>query len=173
MGFRISWVASQGITADEFLRTADKQRTKKRDEIPDLAWYLLELPPWELILADGRDNYRDLGRTYAKNLSAGGRETLFFRCSDTFMKTDLRCYRDGQEAWSIIYKSDEETKDPTLNGEVPDMVHEILTQLKAKQVDDDADHMYELTAEVGLALTGFRHDTDPETDDPRPFQVLK
>ena len=174
MGFRVSWVASQGIAADEMLRAADRQRTKKRDEIPDLGWYLLELPPWVLLLADGRDSYRDLGRTYAKTLSAGGRETLFFRCSDTFMKTDLRCYRDGQEAWSIIYKSDEETKEPTINGDPPQLVQEILERLKTKQAEDnDADYIYELTAEMGLNLTGFRHDTDPETDDPRPFQVLK
>ncbi|QDU73115.1 hypothetical protein Pan97_00820 [Bremerella volcania] len=174
MGFRISWVASQGIAADELLRTAEKQRTKKRDEIPDLGWYLLELPPWVLLIADGRDDYRDLGRTYAKNLSADGRETLFFRCSDTFMKTDLRCYRDGQEAWSIIYKSDDETKRPELGGEPPEVVHQTLARQQAKQAEDDgADHLYELTAEVGQALTGFRHDTDPETDDPRPFQVLQ
>lgn len=172
MGFRTTWVASLTVPADEMVRAADRKLTKKREEIPDIGWYLLTLAPWNLVVADGRDNYRDLGRTYAKNLSAGGRETLFFRCSDTFMKTDLRCYRDGQEAWSIIYKSDEETKEPTLNGEVPEMVPEILAQLKAKQEQDGADHMYELTAEVGLALTGFRHDTDPETSDPRPFQVL-
>lgn len=178
MGFRVSWVASQRIAADELLKTAGRERTKKRDEIPDLGWYLLELPkhspPWVFLLADGRDSYRDLGRTYAKNLSVGGRETLFFRCSDTFMKTDLRCYRDGQEAWSIIYKSDDETKRPALNGEPPEVVHETLARLKSQQAQDDgADYLYDITAEIGLALTGFRHDTDPETDDPRPFVVLK
>ncbi len=178
MGFRVSWIAVQGISADELLRGAGRERTKKRDAIPDVGWYLLELPAetsaWTFLIADGRDNYRDLERAYAKSLSENNRETLFFRCNETLMSSDFRCYRNGEEAWSVIYKSSDETKQPLIGGEPPDVVHERLARLKSLQTQDaGADYLYDLTAEIGLQLTGFRHDIDPKTDDKVPFQVLK
>ncbi|MCA9236674.1 MAG: hypothetical protein KDA44_14465 [Planctomycetales bacterium] len=129
--------------------------------------------PWVLLIADGSENFADLGSSQAQSLSNGGNETIFFWCSDTVMATEMLCFRDGREAWSIQYDCENNAKQPAMNGDVPQIAHEILKDLRAKQqADAGADYIYDLTAELGRSVVGFRHDTDLERDDPEPFQVL-
>jgi hypothetical protein len=45
-------------------------------------------------------------------------------------------------------------------------------QTIADAVNDSVDYIYDLTAEVGRALTGFRHDQTAGTMEYPPFQVL-
>lgn len=98
---------------------------------------------------------------------------MYFWCSDTVMATELSCFRDGAIVWSIQYSCADASKRPAIKGEVPEITSEILEGLLAKQrADDGADYIYDLTAELGRRLVGFRHDMDSETDDPEPFQVL-
>jgi hypothetical protein len=152
--------------------------TGERHDFPDVGWYLLELPsivqsPWVLLIADGSENFADLDASHAESLSKGGHESLYFWCSDTSMATELVCFKNGAEAWSVQYDCGDETKQPAMSGDVPQIAHEILDDLRTKQqADDRADYIYDLTAELGHGLVGFRHDTDLEMDDPEPFQVL-
>jgi hypothetical protein len=178
MGFRVSWIARSGTSTDELLHLFGRNLSGERHEFPDVGWYLLELPshnhsPWVLLIADGSENYSDLSASHAQSLSKGGNETLFFWCSDTVMATELLCFKHGREAWSIKYDCEDKTKRPAMNGDVPQIAHEILKELRTKQqADDHADYIYDVTAELGLCLVGFRHDADLEIDDPEPFQLL-
>jgi hypothetical protein len=89
------------------------------------------------------------------------------------MATELVCFKNGVEVWSIQYDCEDKTKQPAMNGSVPQIAHEILEILRTKQqADEDADYIYDLTAESGRSLVGFRHDMDIKIDDPEPFQVL-
>ena len=90
------------------------------------------------------------------------------------MVTELLCFKDGTEAWSIRYECADKTKQPAMNGDVPKIAHEVLRDLRTKQqAGDGADYIHGLTAELGRSLVGFRHDADLEIDDPEPFQVLR
>lgn len=178
MGFRVSWVARSGASTGELLCVAGRGLTGERHEFPDVGWYLLELPggdrpPWVLLIADGTENYLELGTGHAQALSTGGNETLYFTCSDTVMATELFCFKDGKENWSVRYDCADKAKQPAMSGDVPEIASEILRDLQIKQqADGGADYIYDVTAEVGRRLVGFRHDLEPETDDPAPFQVL-
>ena len=178
MGFRVSWIARAGTSTDELLQVSRRRLTGERHEFPDVGFYLLELPDkdphaWVVLIADGSDNYAELDDSLAQTLSLGGNETLYFWCSDTVMVTELVCFKNGTISWSIEYNCEVETQRPAMTGDVPSIVHEILANLRSQQQQDDgADYIYDLTAEVGRRLVGFRHDMDPETDDPEPFQVL-
>jgi len=149
----------------------------ERHEFPDVGWYLLELPsdesPWVLLIADGSENFADLSASHAQSLSKGGNQTLYFCCSDTVMVTELLFFKDGAEVWSIQYDCGDKTKQPAINGDAPQITHEILKELRTKQqTDDGADYIYDITAELGRSIVGFRHDADVEIDDPEPFQLL-
>ncbi len=178
MGFRVSWLARSGTSTEELLQVSGRNLNGERHEFPDVGWYLLELPhapagPWVVLIADGTENFGDLEAAQAQALSRGGQETLHFWCSDTVMATELACFKNGAEAWSIHYDCSDQTKRPAMHGDVPQLAHEILQDLRTKQeADADADYIYDITAEVGRSLIGFRHDTDLEIDDPQPFQVL-
>ena len=178
MGYRVSWIARRGSETQGIIDVSRRQLTGERHDFPDVGWYLLELPnavdtSWVLLIADGSENFGDLDPKHAKALSKGGNETLYFACSDTVMGSGLACFRNGSEIWTIDYYCEDENQRPAMTGDVPQVAHDILKALRAKQeADDDVDYIYELTADVGRALVGFRHDIAPETDDPEPFQVL-
>lgn len=179
MGYRVSWIARAGTSTAELLKVSRRKLTGERHEFPDVGFYLLELPgadsnPWVVLIADGSDNFAELDATLAQSLSVGGHETLFFWCSDTVMATEMMCFKNGANAWSIQYDCEDETQRPKLTGDVPPIVHEILKNLRAQQEGNDGvDYIYDLTAVVGRSLVGFRHDADAATDDPEPFQVLE
>ena len=168
MGFSVSWIARAGTSTEELVRTSGRKLTGDRDDFMDVGWYLLELPsaqkPWVLLIADGSDNFLELEEKHALALSSGGNETLYFLCSDTVMATCLVCYRDAAPAWAIHYSC--EAGAPMLQGEVP--------LLAKRQIAESAEpeDLYEVTAKLVLALVGFRHDCEPETEDEEPFQLL-
>jgi len=178
MGYRVSWIALRGTSTAELLSLSQRRPTGERHEFPDVGFYLLELParrggPWTVLIADGSDNFMELDASQAETLSQGGNETLYFCCSDTVMTTELMGFKNGSLAWSILYDCADEGKRPALQGDVPAIAHKLLTELRDKQqADEGADYIYDLTAELGRELVGFRHDADAETDDPEPFQVL-
>jgi hypothetical protein len=178
MGYRVSWIARRGTSTQELLDLSGRTVTGERHEFPDVGWYLLEPPtaasPWVVLIADGSDNFGDLQPAQAQALSTEGNDTLFFWCSDTVMATELIGFKNGSLAWSVRYHCADQSG-PKLAGAVPAVAHEILARLRSEQEADEeggADYVYDLTAELGRALTGFRHDTDLPRDDPEPFQLL-
>ena len=178
MGFRVSWIARRGSSTAELLKAANRYPTGERHDFPDIGCYLVELPgddnaPWVMLIASGTDNFADLADESARLLSEDGSETIYFWCSDTVMSTELVCFRNGTESWSVKYDCETGTDRPELKGDLPAVAHEILAKLIAQQdASADADYIYDMTAELGLALTGFRHDQDLELNDPEPFQIL-
>jgi hypothetical protein len=180
MGYRVSWIARRGASTNELLAVSKRSTTGERHEFPDVGWYLLELPstvdsPWALIIADGSENYSSLNSSQAQSLSNGENEMLYFWCSDTVMATELMSFQGGSLIWAIRYDCEDEKKRPELEGKIPAIAYEILDSLRAEQQADaegGADYIYDLTAELGRRLIGFRHDMDLKTDDPEPFQVL-
>jgi len=173
MGFHVSWIARSGTSTLELLEVSRRNPSDQRHEFADVGWYLLELPAWTVLIADGSENSPELSAGHAQSLSKGNHETLYFWCCDTVMATELSCFTNGSEAWSIQYDCGDKSKRPAMIGNVPNIAHEILDGLRRKQrTDDGADYVYDLPTELGRHLIGFRHDTDLEVDDPAPFQVL-
>jgi hypothetical protein len=178
MGFRVSWIAQAGVATDQLLAISKRAVTGERHDFPDTGWYLLGLPnpeaqSWVVLIADGSDHFADLEKSDAQELSKRGASTIYFWCSDTVMATEIVRFDNGNEVWSIQYDCDDTAKQPAMNGDVPAVANEILARLtEQQQADTGADYIYDLTAELGRLLVGFRHDMDVQTDDPEPFQVL-
>lgn len=177
MGFRVAWIARSGRSIEEMLRLTKRELTGERHEFPDVGWYLLELPgasgvSWTLLIADGSENFAELSAEFAQNVSQGGNRVIYFWCSDTVMATELFHFENGKETWSVQYDSEDESKQPRINGDPPPIVAEVLSDLKTKQSQSDANFIYDLTAELGREIVGFRHDTELNSEDASPFQVL-
>ena len=178
MGYRVSWIARSGTSTEELLKLAGRSPSGERHDFPDVGFYLLELPnrpngAWSVLIADGSENYGALEESHAQALSSQGAEVLYFWCSDTVMATELACYRSGALAWSLRYDCEDEGKRPAIGGKPPAVVQQVHVRLREQQeADPEADYIYELTADVGRTLVGFRHDMDPDTEEEEPFQVL-
>lgn len=156
----------------------------RRYDMADIGLYLLSLSPnaardapWTLVFALGSEHYECLHDGMATKLSRRGEPAYHFWCTDTAMVTELTCYTDGRPAWSVAISPDHDSR-PGVAGTPPGWVRAILDERELQQTEADlakerVDHLYDATADIGYALMGFRHDHDPVTDHPEPFQLLR
>lgn len=183
MSYAVSWIARLGKSTKELISISQRLPTGEQVQIPDEGYYLLRLStrkpwtlfkqPWTLLITYGSEYLENLESEDARALSINGGETLLFRCFDIVMATQLECFKNGDKVWSITYEGESEEAQLELKGEVPPVTHKILKSLQIKQTSDpQVDFIYELTAELGLHLVGFRHDLSLPGDSPEAFQVL-
>lgn len=187
MGYSLSWIARAGTSTEELLGISDRSPTGERlYDLRENGFYLVEIPtpdPWIILLALGGEFLDNLDPEQARLLSEDGGKTLFFYCVDAVMSTELTCFENGARVWSVTYRGEDESSRPTMVGEVPSVCQEILEELETeqrtrssdevlKQRRIEIDFIYDLPAELGLRLVGFRHDAPHQTAGLGPFQVL-
>src|SRR5262245_34215183 len=104
MGYRCTWIASQGGSRDSVLPHRRLLRQSQSDEaVYDPGLYGLDLPTgWYLAIGDGWDFMEQLKEDQAAALSRNA-EALFFYTDDTPMSTRLASYRHGSLAWAVTY----------------------------------------------------------------------
>lgn len=161
MGFRNSWVATEGPLA-RLLRAGGWQMTGEETDFLETGLYALELPGWSLVIGSGWDA---MPRVRASHASAAG-NALFLTQDDSSMGAMLLGYVVGKKCWSIVYDGSEGVGTPVFEGEVPPEAAAIWEKCRADQhkaggLDAGVDYHYELVPELARVLTGFRHDRDP------------
>jgi hypothetical protein len=162
MGFRCRWIATRGRDkADVLARLKLVVTGEIEDEIYDTGLYAFDIAQWFVVFGDGWD-YMDLvSRRDAARLSAKG-EALYLYTDDTPMCAELTAFVDGQVKWSIIYDGGTGPSRPTIEGPIPSEAKRLLAAAeKAQKGERDVDHVYDVIAELGHALVGFRHDQTP------------
>lgn len=175
MGYSVTWIASSGGSAEALISASQRQRTGERIRNPSDGYYLLELAgtPWVILIAYGTEYLENLDSELARSLSDGGGETLRFCCCDSVMATQLECFKSGSMVWSVDYDCEDEEA-PVITGDAPPMTRDLLKDLVTQQeAEPTVDFVYELTAELGSELIGFRHDQSPPEGRTAAFQVLQ
>ncbi|MCB9653761.1 MAG: hypothetical protein H6729_06485 [Deltaproteobacteria bacterium] len=170
MGYRSSWIAVRKNTAQAALREAELRSTGKWADCLDTGWYAIELSEWYVVIGSGWDYMERLTLAQAKELSGGGR-SIFWSADDSSMDARMVEFRDREIVWSLHH----EDMTLTVNGEPPEVVHQIVHQVRSACEDqrdaeaDDADDCYEVAHMVGKSIVGFRHD---ELDLPQGLQFI-
>lgn len=176
MGFHASWTASRAPARKvlEGLRFSVKRQTE--GEVVDPGLYGVALGDWYVVIGDGWDDMEKLDEEGTARLSRGA-EALFFTTDDSSMATRLAGYRGGALVWAIDYDGSGGVGEPRVEGNAPVEVGPLLARLRDEQAKAGGpgagvDHLYELTAEVGRALVGFRHDSTLGSGKVKPIDVL-
>jgi hypothetical protein len=170
VGFSVTWVALRGMTADEACSAMGFERTGEISREPlseDLAG--AELPNGVyLMLASGDGPFMGLSENYDSG-PALANEAIHFMCYDTAMITRIGCVADGQRRWCITRSEPGEPFE--LEGAIPAEYHRLLAKAKEEQAKagDEVDYLYDVPADLGLHITGFRHD---RFEDDLHFEVL-
>ncbi len=175
MGYRCSWVAVHDKPLNELLTALELERTGERFDFSEPGLNAIESRDgWNVVIADGQETMDSLTEANAKQLSKGTR-ALFFQCNDASMVTLLVEYKDGKEGWSIRYNGTDGVSTPEVFGEVPDVVNQVVAEQSEEQSaeGDDVDCMYDIAPAVGLDITGFRHDQEPDVGEADPIQELR
>ncbi len=173
MGYRASWVAVKDVSLPTMLEVIGANDTGETIEsADDPGLYAMALHGgFRVVIGDGRKAMRVVKERHAKALSVGS-EALFFSCDDTTMCATLVRFANGREAWRLEHDGSNGPTRPTVTGEAPALVHQVIAQCEAKQAGKrDVDHLYDAAPRIGLTLVGFRHDQTLQ-DGEAPVTVL-
>ncbi|MFO0596274.1 MAG: hypothetical protein U0228_13245 [Myxococcaceae bacterium] len=156
MGFRCHWVATKNRDLGRALRVTGLTNLGQRQELVDPGLRAHQLEQWLVIVGDGWD-FKDLiAIDHALELSRGS-EALYFACDDSYMGSELHCFVDGHERWAVEYDGSNGPSTPTTSGACPKLVDETIAA-KLAQAKPGVDFVYDAPGDLGLALTGYRHD---------------
>jgi hypothetical protein len=177
VGYRARWLGVKNGDMGIALRTLGLRETSVSDKaVYDTGHYAVNLPNgWLVVIGDGRDAMETVQPEHARELSVGT-ESLHFYCDDTPMCASISAYRDGKEVWSLTHDRDNNAEMPMIEGTPVTVVGDVVTRVQRQQEEagpDGADFVYEAAPEIGLAITGFRHDKTLGDGDVLPIHVLK
>jgi hypothetical protein len=175
MGFHTAWIASRAARELVLSTLGFSVEGQSEEPVYDPGLYGVALPGgWYLTVGDGWDFMAQLGEGQAAALSREG-ETLFFATDDSSMSTRLSSFQRGKLVWAVTYDGSNGVGQPELEGNPPQVVREAQAQVESAQTeagDRSVDHIYDLTALVGQALVGFRHDETLANDEAGPIDLL-
>jgi len=158
MGYRTSWIAADGLGVEELASSLGWRLTgDSSSEHDEPGMVAFRRGQWSVVVADGYAHWKELGLKLASEIPHQG-QVLYFRQSDGDMESELVCLQQGKVIWRIEYTEGEINAD----GSLPDH-REIRERLKAYAQSSGSGtrsvaYLYELPAELGLTLVGFRHD---------------
>ncbi|MEZ5668868.1 MAG: hypothetical protein R3F55_15780 [Alphaproteobacteria bacterium] len=173
MSFTMSWVAFKGMSADDACAAFGAERTGEMAPAESADLMGLELPGWYLILVDDRGAYDLAAHDFAQSQTLPT-ELLEFHIVENAGHARLESYASGEQRWSIWYDSNQKPA-LQLQGDLPPELAEVRARLEARRQREapkskSGAYDSDLPAEIGKALTGFRHD---DVDDSTMAEVLR
>jgi len=178
MGFRCRWLAIRGRDRADVLAKLKFGVEAEVSEV-DTGLYAVEIDGWLVVMGHGWDFMDLVTRLAAARLSnRSGAEVLYLYTDDTPMSAELTSFVDGSVQWSIVYDGTGGPGRATTEGVLPPEAKPIITAAEAAQkaaggAKADVDHVYDIVAELGLALVGFRHDRTLDEGKHLPVYQLK
>lgn len=156
MGFKISWLAFEGMTKPSMLELLDFRDLGTEDEANEAPFSAAQLASgWSVIWSN------DFGwvETQALQwLGAHGR-TLTCQVHEGIMFSAVHGTEENVERWSVQHDSERGLRDLQIAGTPPDALDGIKAKLLAEQDgSEDVDYVFDIPVELAFQLTGFRHD---------------
>ena len=176
MSFHLSWIAVKGLDKAGVLDALGLAETPEDEEPFYSKEEVAELPSGWVIILSQDFMYPTPERLAA--LSAGG-AALACSIDERVMYSVARGYADGKAVWSADHDGGEKgLYHLDVAGSPPPELAEVRTRLTAQQdmeggEDAEVDFVYELPAELSLALCGYRFDPDEEGPAFTPLEPAK
>jgi hypothetical protein len=177
VGYRCRWIAMRGRERDDVLAKLKFHVTHElTEEVYDPGLYALDVDGWLVVFGDGWDFMDLVTRRDAAKLSNRS-EVIYLYTDDTPMKAEITSFVDGRVKWSITYDGQDGPSRPATEGALPAEAKPIIAAAEKAQkaaggAKADVDHIYDVVAELGLALVGFRHDQTPSSGKYLPIVQL-
>ena len=168
MGLNCSWIAVQGLKAEEALASLEMEVSEilSPDEIPD-ALGMAQLPDDWLLFLWGRK----AGPVEDKliGFTASGR-AIACEMSETVMFSEARGYEDGAQVWRVTHDPDRDESLYSLQteGAPPAQMEAIVREAKAEQdkeggEDAGVDFIFDVPLRLAHSVCGFNlSEGDPQ-----------
>lgn len=173
MGFKISWLAFQGLDKTQLLARLGMTDSGERDEVCESPFSLCESPTGWMILFANDFGFADERRLTA--LSAGVR-LLGCNIHEGLMYSSAALYENGEQKWAVTHDAQKERFNLNVSGQPPealDTIRERLTGAQNADQDGDVDFIFDIPVELAQTLTGYRHDAYNPDDEAWAFTELR
>lgn len=160
MGFRISWLASQG-GKEQLLSSLGLVDTGEQDEANEAPLSVAALPgDWVVVWANDETFAND---DRAVMLSRNGHPILAVYVNETCMHSTATLFTNGETTWRLHHEGDERIEFFEKVGELPAEADAIEAALRAQQAEEDAgtaevDYLFDIPLTVAQSVCGFKHD---------------
>lgn len=159
MGFKISWIGFEKLSAVAVAERAGLTLTSTVDEANETPFSIAELPSGWTILFVNDVEYAFGERP--EQLSRGNR-ILTFQVHEGVMYSRAAEFRDGTCIWAVEHDSDPDIRHLEAAGELPGDFEAIRTEcLKAQDAEGEnpmVDYIIDIPAKLTMSPTGYRYD---------------
>lgn len=160
MGFRISWLAFEGIDKGRLLEALGFRDTGEVDEANESPFSATQLRNgWSIIWS----NDFDWAATQPIKLGFPTKRSISCQLHEGVMYSAAHGADDGVELWSVTHDAQKSLHDLSVSGNPPKEFPTIRDKLLSDQAVEDAasaevDFIFDIPIELAASITGFRHD---------------
>jgi hypothetical protein len=173
MGFRQAWLAVKGRSRDDVLGSLGLMGTGEREELAESPVVAADLPGGRTLVLEN-ETVDLIADDVVRRLSAGC-DVVVCYVNETTMFSMVSRWTDGRQIWKVTHDSSIALEHVDVEGSPPPELASIRDTLQARHASDDSgdvDYVFDISVELALALTGYRHDQDIEGAAADPFEVL-
>lgn len=168
MGFKISWLAFEGLRKPAILDLLGFHDTHNEDEANEAPFAAAELANgWSVLWSN------DFGWAETHPIHNIDTHARVIGCQihEGIMYSAAHGAEAGREQWSVVHDAQQGVRHLEVSGLVPADFATVKAKLLAEQNADqagDVDHVFDIPVELAFALTGFRYDLWDLPSGPRP-----
>jgi hypothetical protein len=161
MGYRISWLAGEGIGRERLLAALDLSDTGEPDEANEATFSVADLPTGWTVLWANDEEYANEAR--GAELSRNRFRTIAVHVNETCMHSTAALFENGQRYWRLHHEGDERIDVLEAEGFLPDEAGEIEKIARAQQAEENAgsakvDYLFDIPLNVAKTVCGYKHD---------------
>ena len=160
MGFRISWVAFNGLNKEEVLRVLGATDTGVIDEANEAPFSGAEIPGGWFILFS--NDFDFVSEEALASLSSNC-NVVACQVSETVMVSIAYAYSHGTAQWAISHSAQKGIRDLSVSSTPPlafEKIRETLTLEQDAQGGGSVgvDYFFDIPVQTAASVCGFRHD---------------
>ena len=161
MGYRISWLAVQGLAKDRTLAILNLSDTGEPDEANEAPLSVADLPDGWTVLWSNDETYASDDR--AAHMSRAGASVIAAHVNETCMHSTVSFFAGGERLWRIHHEGDQRIDFLETDGDLPLQAFDIEAHARASQAAEDVDRaevdwLFEIPLEVARTVCGYKHD---------------
>lgn len=160
MGYRISWLAAQGLSTERLLEHFGLQLSDEPDEANEAPFSFAALPTGWTVLWSNDPTFAKI--EYCQPLS---RLAPVVSCwvNETMMFSSANYFDDDQYLWFVGHDAQKGIYNLEYDGELPPQFEAINGRLNEQQdaaggEKSDVDFMFDVPLELAQSICGFKHD---------------
>jgi hypothetical protein len=160
VGFKISWVAFNGLSKEDALRTLNATDTGEADEYNETPFSGAELPGgWYIVFSN------DFGFVTPTLLESLSSNCTLIACQlhEGIMFSASYGFSHGIGQWVVVHDRQDGIRDLTVKGTPPEAFEDIRVRISQEQDDNggdesDVDYYFDVPVDLAESICGYRHD---------------